>query len=106
MKKKNLSIKTKPKWSISILFPNGKNIVKKNCLLEDIFNTYFLNLDKLIDKSLTAEELLQKYEESFKSKDIKIGINYIDSWGHTWSGKIAWPKRDKFIEFLNKKLND
>ena len=40
------------------------------------------------------------------SSDIKISIQYVDSWGHLWKGKVAWPKEELFIEYLNKRLNE
>ena len=89
-----------------MLFPDGKKITKLKCTLNDIFNTYFINLDNFLDKGLTAEELLDKYKETFKKKNIKVLIQYIDSWGHKWTGKVAWPKESKFIEFLNKRLEN
>ena len=52
------------------------------------------------------KELLDKYKETFKKKNIKVLIQYIDSWGHKWTGKVAWPKESKFIEFLNKRLEN
>ena len=98
--------KSTPVWQIGILFPDGKKISKPRCTLNDIFNTYFIGLDKYLDKNIEAEELMNKYENAFKEKNIKIAIHYIDSWGHKWKGKVAWPKRIKFIEFLNRRLND
>ena len=98
--------KIQPVWQIGILFPDGKKIAKPKCTLNDIFNTYFIGLDKYLNKGLTAEELLSKYKESFESKGIKVQINYIDSYGHLWKGKVAWPKESKFIEFLEKRLNE
>lgn len=101
-----LPIKTTPIWQIGILFPDGRKITKLKCTLNDLFNTYFINLDSFLNKGLTSEELLEKYKQTFESKGIKISIRYIDSWGHTWKGKVAWPKEDKFIEYLNKRLNE
>ena len=98
--------KFQPIWQIGILFPDGKKISKPKCSLNEIFNTYFIGLDKYLDKGLSAEELLNKYKETFNNKGIKIAIQYVDSWGHTWKGKVAWPKQEKFIEYLNKKLNE
>ena len=42
----------------------------------------------------------------YYNKGIKVQINYIDSWGHTWKGKVAWPKESKFIEYLNNRLKN
>ena len=107
MKKKIvLPTKVPAIWQIGILFPDGKKISKPKCSLNEIFNTYFIGLDKYLDKGLSAEELLNKYKETFNNKGIKIAIQYVDSWGHTWKGKVAWPKQEKFIEYLNKKLNE
>jgi hypothetical protein len=97
--------KVPPVWQIGMLFPDGKKVSKPKCTLNDIMNTYFIGLDKYLDKGLTAEELLNKYKDTFSNKGIKIQINYIDSWGHRWSGKVAWPKESKFIEYLDNKLN-
>ena len=41
-----------------------------------------------------------------EDKGIKIQINFQDSWGYIWRGKEAWPKDAKFIDYLNKRLND
>lgn len=107
MKKKIvLPTKVPAIWQIGILFPDGKKISKPKCSLNEIFNTYFIGLDRYLDKGLSAEELLNKYKETFNNKGIKIAIQYVDSWGHTWKGKVAWPKQEKFIEYLNKKLNE
>ena len=97
--------KVQPIWQIGILFPDGKKISKPKCTLNDIFDTYFIGLDKYLSNNLTAEELLDKYKTTFSSKGIKVQINYIDSWSHKWTGKIAWPRESKFIEYLNKRLN-
>jgi hypothetical protein len=107
MKKKIvLPTKVPAIWQIGILFPDGKKISKPKCSLNEIFNTYFIGLNRYLDKGLSAEELLNKYKEAFNNKGIKIAIQYVDSWGHTWKGKVAWPKEEKFIEYLNKKLNE
>lgn len=98
--------KVQPVWQIGILFPDGKKISKPKCTLNDIFDTYFIGLDKYINSNLTAEELLDKYKNTFSSKGIKVQINYIDSWSHKWTGKTAWPRENKFIEYLNKRLNN
>ena len=98
--------KVQPIWQIGILFPDGKKISKPKCTLNELFNTYFIGLDKYLNSKLSAEELLDKYKNTFETKGIKIVIRYIDSWGHTWKGKVAWPKESKFIEFLNNRLNE
>lgn len=97
--------KVPPVWQIGILFPDGKKISKPKCTLNEIFETYFLNLDKYISKGYTPEQLLELYQKTFNDKGIKIAIHYIDSWGHLWKGKIAWPRESKFIEYLNKRIN-
>jgi len=98
--------KVPPIWQIGILFPDGKKISKPKCTLSEIFETYFIGLDKYLSKGFTPEELLNKYKETFESKGIKIAIHYIDSWSHIWKGKVAWPRESKFIEYLNKRLNE
>ena len=98
--------KISPVWQIGILFPDGKKISKPKCTLDEVFNTYFIGLDKYLGLNLTAEELLDKYKNTFSSKGIRVQINYIDSWGHTWKGKEAWPKDYRFIKYLEKKLNN
>lgn len=100
------NIKIPAYWQIGILFPDGKKVSKPRCTLNEIFNTYFIGLDKYLDKNFTAEELLEKYKDAFSSKNIKIVIHYIDSWGHKWIGKVAWPKEEWFINYLNKRLNE
>lgn len=99
-------IKVPSYYQIGIIFPDGKKIVKPRCILNEIFDTYFIGLDKYLDKGFTPEELLAKYKESFKTKGAKIQINYIDSWNHKWTGKVAWPKEEWFIEYLNKRIYD
>lgn len=103
---KGVDVKRPAFWSIGIMFPNGKKIVKPRCTLNNLFETYFINLEKYLNTDITPEELLNKYKEKFKSSDIKIAIRYTDSWGHKWGGKIAWPKEEKFINYLNSKLNE
>lgn len=98
--------KVPPVWQIGMLFPDGRKITKPKCTLNDLFNTYFIGLDKYLQGNFTAEELLYKYKSTFENKGIKIQINYIDSWGHTWKGKVAWPRETKFIEYLNKRLSN
>lgn len=95
--------KVPPVWQIGIMFPDGKKVVKHKCTLNDLFDTYFINLDSL-KGNLTPEELLEKYKSTYKSKGIKVVIQYVDSWGHTWKGKVAWPREYKFIEYLNERL--
>lgn len=98
--------KVPPVWQIGIQFPDGRKISKPKCTLNELFNTYFIGLEKNIKSGLTPEELVDKYETTFESKNIKVVIRYIDSWGHTWKGKVAWPRKSKFIEYLNKRLNE
>ena len=98
--------KVPPVWQIGILFPDGKKISKPKCTLNELFNTYFINLDNYISKGYTGEQLLELYKKTYYNKGIKIAIQYIDSWGHTWKGKVAWPRESKFIEFLNKRINE
>lgn len=98
--------KIPPVWQIGIIFPDGNKIMKPKCTINEIFLTYFLNLEKHLDKGYTPEQLLELYKKTYANKGIKVGINYIDSWGHKWTGKVAWPRESKFIEFLNTKLNE
>lgn len=98
--------KTSPIWQIGILFPDGKKISKPKCTLNDLFDTYFIGLDKYLNKGYSAEQLLELYKKTYTNKEIKVVIHYIDSWGHKWTGKVAWPREIKFIEYLNKRLND
>lgn len=98
--------KVPPVWQIGILFPDGKKISKPRCTLNEIFNTYFIGLDKYISKGYTPEQLLELYKKTYYNKGIKVQINYIDSWSHLWKGKVAWPRESKFIEYLNKRLNE
>lgn len=98
--------KVQPVWQIGMLFPNGQKITKPRCTLNEIFNTYFINLDKYIDKGYNSEQLLELYQKTYYNKGIKVQINYIDSWSHTWKGKVAWPKESKFIEYLNNRINE
>ena len=105
-KKVVLPTKTAPVWRIGILFPDGKKIVKPRCTLNDLMDTYFLNLDRYITNIEDPEKLYELYQKTYSNKGIKVGIEYIDSWGHLWKGKVAWPVKDKFIEYLNKRIND
>lgn len=106
--KKSVILPTKvpPIWQIGILFPDGKKIAKPKCTLNEILETYFIGLDKYINKGIAPEDLLNKYKETFESKGIKVQINYIDSYGHKWTGKCAWPRENKFIEYLEKRLSN
>ena len=101
-----LPTKIPPVWQIGILFPDGKKIAKPKCTLNEILETYFIGLDKYINKGIAPEDLLNKYKETFESKGIKVQINYIDSYGHKWTGKCAWPRENKFIEYLEKRLSN
>ena len=98
--------KVPPIWQIGILFPDGKKIAKPKCTLNEIFETYFMSLDKYSSKGYSPEQLLELYQKTYCNKGIKVQINYIDSWGHKWIGKVAWPRESKFIEYLNKRLNN
>ena len=98
--------KVPPVWQIGILFPDGKKIAKPKCTLNEIFEIYFMNLDKYSSKGYSQEQLLELYQKTYYNKGIKVQINYIDSWGHKWTGKCAWPRENKFIEYLSKRLNN
>ena len=98
--------KVPPVWQIGILFPDGKKIVKPKCTLNEILETYFLNLDKYLTKGYNSEQLLELYKKTYYNKGAKVQINYIDSWGHRWTGKVAWPRESKFIEYLNKRIDE
>lgn len=93
-------------YQIGILFPDGKKIIKKQCNLDELFKTYFLKLENYLDKDYTSEQLFDLYQKTYTNKGVKIQINYIDSWDHKWSDKSAWPRESKFIEYLNKRLNE
>ena len=98
--------KIPPVWQIGILFPDGRKISKPKCTLNDVMETYFIGLDKHLNKNYNAETLLKLYQKTYNNKEIKVQINYIDSWGHKWTGKVAWPRESKFIEYLNKRINN
>ena len=98
--------KVPPVWQIGMLFPDGKKISKVKCTLNELMETYFIGLDKYISKGYSPEQLLELYSKTYYNKGIKVQINYIDSWGHLWKGKIAWPRESKFIEFLDKRINE
>jgi hypothetical protein len=102
----SLPTKITPIWQIGILFPDGKKTSKPKCTLNEIFETYFIGLDKYLSKGYSPEQLLELYQKTYYNKGIKVVIRYIDSWGHTWKGKVAWPRESKFIEYLNKRLNN
>ena len=101
-----VEVKIPSYFKIGILFPDGKKIVKPRCTMNEIFETYFIGLDKYLKEDITGKDLFNKYQESFKNKDIKVSIQYVDSWGHLWRGKVAWPKEELFIEYLNKRLQN
>ena len=104
--KKGIDIKRPASWAIGLLFPDGKKIVKSRCTLNDLMDTYFLNLNRYLDKGLNSQKLLELYKKTYDSKGVKVAIRYIDSWGHKWEGKVAWPKENKFIEYLDSKLEN
>lgn len=95
-----------PIYHISIEFPDGKKLSKTNIGLQVLFNTYFINLDKNLsgkNYSLSdAESIMNKYDKLFEN--CKILIQYTDSWGHRWKGKSAWPKRQKFIDYIKERI--
>jgi hypothetical protein len=95
-----------PAYAISITFPDGKKLVKTNLTLSGLFDNYFINLDSNLDsgKFLDAESIYNKYQELFNK--CKVNIQFTDSWGHRWKGKTAWPRKEKFINYLTEKLND
>ena len=97
--------KVQPVWQIGILFPDGKKIIKPKCTLNEILETYFLKLDDNLNKGYDAEQLLELYKKVYENNNIKVKINYIDSYANKWTGKVAWPLKEKFIEFLNKRIN-
>lgn len=101
-----IPIKIKPIWQIGIIFPDGKKLTKLKCTLNDLMDTYFMNLDKYLNKGFDSEQLLELYKKTYSNKGIKVIINYIDSYTHKWTGKVAWPKQERFIEYLNKRIND
>mgnify|MGYP006916033674 CR=1 FL=1 len=91
-------------YAIGIFFPDGKKIVKQRCSINELLETYFLNLDKLINKANSPEELFEKYQKKYEDSGIKVTIQYIDSWGHLWKGKIAWPREVHFINYLKERM--
>lgn len=98
--------KQQPYWQVGILFPNGKKISKSKCSLNEVFDVYFIKLENYLNSNYTSEELLDKYINTFKNNNFKVVIRYVDSWGHVWKDKSGWPKKEKFIEYLNTKLNE
>ena len=97
--------KITPYFQIGMLFPDGKKIAKLRLeSIDEVFDTYFLNLDKYLSKGYDAEQLYELYQKTYYNKGIKVVIHYMDSWGHLWKGKHAWPKEEWFINYLNKKL--
>ena len=98
--------KIEPYFKMAILFSDGKKISKIRCSLDEVFDTYFISIDKYLNKGYDAEQLLDLYQKTFKEKGIKVVIHFIDSWEHLWKGKYAWPKREWFINYLNKKLKN
>ena len=79
-----------PIWQIGILFPDGKKIIKPRCTLDDIFDTYFLKLDKYLNGKYTAEELYNLYANVLNAKGYNIKDKFI-------------PRVD-YIEIINKIL--
>lgn len=102
--KQKIQSKVPSYFQIGIQFPDGKKVVKSKCTMEEVFETYFINLEKLRESVETPEELFEKYQEKYEKEGIKVAINYSDSWGHMWKGKKAWPIKDRFIEYLNRKM--
>ncbi len=102
---RKIPTKITPYWQIGIIFPDGKKLTKLRCDDNEMYSTYFLNLDKYLNKDFDAEQLLNLYKKNYKDKNIKVVIHYMDSWGHLWKGKYAWPKEEWFIEYLNKRMS-
>ena len=74
--------------------------------MSQLFEIYFINLDKNLQSKKysvnEALEILNKYKEIYK--DCEVLIQYSDSWGHIWKGKCAWPREDKFIEYIKERI--
>jgi len=106
MAKKSIEKRLKPDYHILIEFPDGKKISKSNLLISQLFNIYFINLDKNLSVKKysihDADSIMNKYDELFKN--CKVKIQYTDSWGHRWKGKEAWPRREKFINYLKERI--
>lgn len=104
--KKVVNKREQSAYHINITFPGGKFIQKTDLSLDGLFNTYFINLNNnLAGKNYTindAESVMEKYDNLFK--DCKITIQYVDTWGHRWKGKCAWPRREKFINYLKERI--
>lgn len=93
-------------YSIGIYFSDGRKLVKQKCSQRELFETYFLGLDKYLGKPIEAEQLFDAYQNKYKESDIKVVIQYHDSWGHLWKGKVAWPREVHFINYLKEMLNE
>lgn len=78
-----------------ILYFGGK-CVGSRLTLEDLLPKYFINLEKNLDSSTDLEQLLKKYEITWKTKG---KIEYIDSWGHRWE---QGPSKSKLLDYLVK----
>lgn len=106
MSKKVVQKREQASYDLQITFPDNKVLKKTNLSLYQLFENYFINLNNNLKNSnysiKDAESIMNKYDELFKN--CKVLIQYVDSWGHRWKGKVAWPKKDKFIEYLKERI--
>ena len=47
--------KVQPIWQIGMLFPDGKKLVKNKCTLNELFNTYQMQIDSMVQMNQRNE---------------------------------------------------
>ena len=100
-------------FNIRILGPDGKVRGKNGMDKTQVFDFYFVNLDKNIEKlrekygnidSTFAQTILNNYKAIYTKYELKY--QYVDSYGHLWEGKCAKPSDKWALEYLKKKINE
>ena len=106
-------VKTPGYFNIRILGSDGKVRGKNRMDKTQVFDFYFVNLDKNIEKlrekygnidSTFAQTILDNYKIIYSK--YKLKYQYVDSYGHMWEGKYAQPPEKWALEYLKKKINE
>lgn len=105
--------KTPGYFNIRILGPDGKVRGKNRMDKTQVFDFYFVNLDKNIEKlrekygnidSTFAQTILNNYKTIYAK--YKLKYQYVDTYGHMWEGECAQPSEKWALEYLKKKINE
>jgi hypothetical protein len=100
-------------FNIRILGPDGKVRGKNGMDKTQVFDFYFVGLDKNLQglrekfgniNDTFAESILEKYKTIYSK--YKFKYQYVDSYGHLWEGKCAKPSDKWALEYLKKKINE